>query len=306
VRVKASCINIDDLHMAEGTFFGGLYPSRASISMPSIPGVDVAGTVEKLGPGVMGFAAGDAVFGYMMPKPGHGAWAEYACIAARTALKKPATYSFEEAAACGIGGKTAACAVASSGLAAGHTAVVVGAAGGIGSIIVQVLHARGVHVIGVCSGRNAALAGSLGAETVVDYTRGPYGEQLRDTRVDVVIDCVGGRDTENQALLILKKSGRFVTLVGPDKYVGEARTGKRGVMRMLWYVGRRALGSCMNGPRYIMAGIGSSLVPLQQLVLDNGIKPPIDRVLPFTVDAVRQGIQYIASHRAQGKVVIVM
>ena len=70
VRVRASCINIDDLHFAEGTFMGGLYPSRASGDKPSIPGVDVAGTVEKLGPEVSGFTLGDEVFGIARSKPG--------------------------------------------------------------------------------------------------------------------------------------------------------------------------------------------------------------------------------------------
>ena len=178
VRIRASCINIDDLHYAEGTFFGGLHPSRASADHPSIPGVDVSGTLVKLGPEVAGFSEGDEVLGFLMPKPGTGTWAEYCCVAARSALKKPPGYSFEEAAACGIGGKTAANAVVSAGLASGQTAVVVGASGGIGSIIVQVLHRQGVRVIGVCSNANAALVASLGAEIIVDYNRGPFGDQL--------------------------------------------------------------------------------------------------------------------------------
>jgi NADPH:quinone reductase-like Zn-dependent oxidoreductase len=304
VRVRASCINIDDLHFAEGTFMGGLYPSRASIDNPSIPGVDVAGTVEKPGPEVSGFAKGDEVFGIARSKPGKGTWAEYCCLPERWALKKPAAYSFEEAASCAIGGKTAANAVVSANLSAGQTAVVVGASGGIGSIIVQVLHRQGVSVTGVCSGKNEALVNSLGADTVVDYTHGPFGDQLARASVDAVIDCVGGRETENQSMNILKKSGRFVTLVGPQQYVGETRTGMSGVLGMLWYIGRRALVSAISGPRYVMAGMTSSLEPLQKLVLQNNIKPPIDRELPFEVEAVREGVAYIGSHRAKGKVVI--
>ena len=303
VRMRASSINIDDIHFAEGTFFGGLRPSRASAGSPSIPGVDVSGTVEKVGPGVSGFAEGDEVLGILMPK-GKGTWAEYCCVPAASALKKPAGYSFEEAAACCIGGKTAANAVTSAGLSDGQTAVVVGASGGIGSIIVQVLCRRGVRVIAVCSGKNAALAGSLGADTVVDYTRGPFGRQLEGTTVDAVIDCVGGRETEAEGFRILAKSGRFVTLVGPRQYVGDVRTGRAGVMGMLWYVGRRALVTALSGPRYVMAGIGSSLVPLQELVLDNGISPPVDRQLDFEAEAVREGVAYVAGHRAKGKVII--
>lgn len=304
VRMRASSINIDDIHIAEGTFFGGMGKSRASAEQPVTPGVDVAGTVEKLGPGVIGFAVGDAVVGILGPKAGRGAWAEYCCLSAAMAVKKPAGYSFEEAAACAVAGKTAANAVGSAALQPGQTAVVVGASGGIGSTVVQILARQGVRVIGVCSARNAALVGSLGVDTIVDYTRGPFGEQLGTLKVDVVIDCVGGRDVEQQALRVLKKQGRFVSLVGPHRFIGETRIGMSGIAGMLGYVIRRVLLSKLSGPRYILAGVGSSLAPLEKLVFNSGIKAPIDRELPFETEAVRAGIAHVRSHRASGKVVI--
>ncbi len=304
VQMKATCINIDDLHIAEGTFFGGLYPSRASEENPSIPGVDVAGTVLKTGSEVSGLKPGDDVLGILTPRPGRGTWAEYCCVESRFLVRKPAQYSFEEAASCAIGGKTAANAVVSAGLDPGAACVVIGASGGIGSIIVQLLKHQGVRVTGVCSDKNRALVASLGAETVVDYTRGPLDEQLADVRFDAVIDCIGGKDTERRAMRILHSGGRFVTLCGPEKYIGERNIGKAGVMGMLAYVGLRVLVTRLRGPRYVMAGIGTSLEPLERLVLRNTIKPPIDSFLPFEEDAVRQGIAYVGSHRAKGKVVI--
>jgi len=304
VRMRASSINIDDIHIAEGTFLGGMQKSRASKEQPSTPGVDVAGVVEKLGANVSGFAVGDEVLGILGPKPGRGAWAEYCCLSAVMALKKPAAYSFAEAAACGVAGKTAANAVTSAALQPGQTALVVGASGGIGSFIVQILKHQGVRVIGVCSGRNAALVGSLGAETIVDYTRGPFGEQLGSLKVDVVIDCVGGRDVEQQGLRVLNRQGRFVTLVGPHSFIGETRIGTSGIIGYLAYVSRRSMLSRIAGPRYLMAGIGRSLESLQKLVLDNGIKPPIDREVPLETEAVRDAVAHVRSHRASGKVVI--
>ena len=219
-------------------------------------------------------------------------------------LKMPDGYSFEEAAASGVAGKTAANAVVAAGLQSGQTALVVGASGGIGSIIVQILACQGVRVIGVCSARNAALVGSLGAETIVDYTRGPFGEQLGTLKVDAVLDCVGGRDVEQQALLVLKKQGRFTTIVGPHRFIGETRIGLSGIAGMLAYMSRRALLSKLSGPRYCMAGFGQSLEPLEKLVLRNGIKAPIDREVPFEIDAVREAVAHVRSHRASGKVVI--
>jgi len=304
VKVKASSLNIDDIHFAEGTFFGGISPSRASAEKPTIAGVDVAGTVEKTGPGVTGFKPGDDVLGFTMPGSGRGAWAEYCCLKENLALHKPSGYSFAEAAACAIGGKTAASAVTCARPARGEQAAVLGASGGIGSIVVQILARQGVQVTGICSGANRELVLSLGAGEVIDYTKGDFAAQLSGGQMDVVIDCVGGRDSEAQALRILKTSGRFVTLCGPEKYIGERRLSKTGIAAMLGYVLWRYCISAISGPRYIMGGIGSSLEPLQTLVLNNAIKPPIDRCLPFDEKAVREGIAHLGSHRARGKIVI--
>ncbi len=304
VQVIASSINIDDIHFAEGTFFGGIFPSRASAEKPAIAGVDVAGTVVKAGPGASGFKPGDAVLGFVMPSADCGAWAEYCCLKASLVLHKPAGYSFAEAAACAIGGKTAASAAACARAAGGQRAVVVGASGGIGSIVVQILARQGVQVIGVCSGENRELVLKLGAQEVVDYTRGPFDGQMPARQMDMVIDCVGGRDAEAQALRVLKRSGRFVTLCGPEKYVGERRMGKAAIAAMLAYLLWRYGASALLGPRYLMAGIGSSLEPLQRLVLDAGVKPPIDRTIAFTEEAVREGLAHIGTHRARGKIII--
>jgi NADPH:quinone reductase-like Zn-dependent oxidoreductase len=304
VQVKASSINIDDIHFAEGTFFGGLFPSRASVEKPTVAGVDVAGTIVKTGPGVNGFKPGDDVLGFLMPGSGQGAWAEYCCLKAKLALHKPASYSFAEAAASAIGGKTAASAITCAQPGAGEHAVVVGASGGIGSIVVQVLARQGLHVTGVCSGSNRDLVLSLGAEKIIDYTQGSFDDQVDGRRMDVVIDCVGGRDVEARGMRILKKTGRFVTLCGPQQYVGERRVGKIGVAAMLAYVFWRSFITKITGARYIMGGIGSSLEPLQNLILNESIKPPIDRRLPFSEAAVREGLAHIGTHRAKGKIII--
>ncbi len=242
VRMRASSINIDDIHVAEGTFLGGMSASRASVEQPTTPGVDVAGIVEKIGAGVTGFAVGDEVLGILMPKPGPGAWAEYCCLPVKMALKIPQGYSFQEAAAVCIAGKTAANAVTSAALRSGQTALVVGASGGIGSIVVQILKKQDVRVIGVCSARNAALVGSLGADTVVDYTRGPFGEQCADMKIDAVIDCVGGRDVEQQALMVFEKTGAGSRpLSDRINLSGKPASGWSGIAGYLAYVGRRSL-----------------------------------------------------------------
>ncbi len=303
IKIHASCINIDDIHAAEGTFLGGLLPFKASKENPCIPGVDVAGTVVKTGKDVSVFKEGDEVLGFLMPK-GNGSWAEYCCIPEKTALKKPSGYTFEEAAACAIGGKTAANGVMSAAVSKGQSCLVIGASGGIGTLIVQILNTKGASVTGVCSSRNVELVKSIGAEKVIDYTKGPFEKQLKEIKFDRVIDCIGGKDTEAQAMKILKKNGRFVTLCGPDKYIGETRNSKWEIFKMFSYISLRAFISMLIRPRYIMAGIGSSPEPIENLILKNSIKPPIDQKLYLDEKSVRDGITYVASHRARGKVVI--
>jgi len=303
IKIYATCINIDDIHAAEGTFLGGLLPFKASEENPCIPGVDVAGTVVKTGKDVSGFKEGDEVLGFLMPN-GNGSWAEYCCIPEKTALKKPSEYTFEEAASCAIGGKTAANGVKSAAVSKGQSCLVIGASGGIGSIIVQILNKHGASVTGVCSSKNVELVKSLGAKDVIDYTKEALNKQLQEKSFDRVIDCIGGKDTEAQAIKVLKNNGRFVTLCGPDKYLGETRNSKWELFKMFSYISLRAFISLLKRPRYIMAGIGSSPAPIQDYILNNGIKPTIDRVLPLNEKSVQEGIAYIASHRARGKVVI--
>jgi len=303
VKIHATCINIDDIHGAEGTFLGGVLPLKASEDNPFIPGVDVAGTVIKTGEQVTGFKPGDEVMGYLPPK-GKGSWTEHGCLNSKSVLKKPVEYSFAEAAACGIGGKTAANAVMSASVSEGQTCLVIGASGGIGTLIIQILSKLGTKITGVCSSSNAELVRSLGAENIIDYTRAPFEKQVEGRPFDRVIDCVGGKDTEAQALKILKKNGRFVTLCGPHKYIGDTNVGKWGMTKMMTYVAWKALLSMIIGPRYIMAGMSSSINPIQQYILNNSIKPTLDRILPFEEDKIREGIAYVESHRARGKVII--
>ena len=303
IKIHTTCINIDDIHAAEGTFLGGFQPYKAAEDNPCICGVYVAGTVEEVGEQVAGFKPGDDVLGYAMPK-GKGSWAEYCCLPEKQTLVKPEDYSFAEAASCAIGGKTAANGVVSASVSEGQSCLVIGASGGIGTIIIQILKKLGAKITGVCSSSNVELVRSLGAENIIDYTRAPFEKQLEDRLFDRVIDCVGGKDTEAQALKVLKKNGRFVTLCGPDKYIGDTNVGKWGMTKMMTYVAWRTLTSMIIGPRYIMAGMSSSIDPIQQYILNNSIKPTLDRILPFETDKVREGIAHVESHRAKGKVII--
>ncbi len=151
------------------------------------PGVDLAGEVEAVGSAVTRFKPGDAVFGL-----GKGAFAEFACASEYKLLAKPASLSFEEAAAMPIAGLTALQGLRDRGrLQPGQRVLINGAAGGVGTFAVQIAKAMGAEVTGVCSTRNVELVRSLGADDVIDYTCEDFTESA--IRYDVLLDNVGNR-----------------------------------------------------------------------------------------------------------------
>jgi NADPH:quinone reductase-like Zn-dependent oxidoreductase len=130
---------------------------------------------------------GDAVFG-----AARGALAEYACAKADQIAPKPASLTFEQAAAVPVSGCTALQALRDrGGLRKGQTVLVIGASGGVGTFAVQLAKAFGAEVTGVCSSANTDLVRSLGADHVIDYTREDPTDGRR--RYDLVLDAAGRR-----------------------------------------------------------------------------------------------------------------
>src|SRR5437764_626069 len=150
VRVTSSSINGFDLSVASGRL-KGMMEHR----FPVVLGKDFAGTVESTGPGVDGFAEGETVFGVVMkPELGDGSFAERVATPAAFAAKVPDGLDAATAGALGLAGTAAHDAVEAVELQHGETVLVSGATGGVGIIAVQLLTARGAHVI--------ATAGTLG------------------------------------------------------------------------------------------------------------------------------------------------
>ena len=133
----------------------------------SVRGTDVAGRVEAVGANVTRFQPGDEVFGSC-----DGSFAEYACARADRLAPKPASLSFEQAAAVPVSGCTALLGIRDKGeVRAGQRVLVIGAGGGVGTFAVQIAKAFGAEVTGVCSTSKTDLVRSIGAERVIDYTR---------------------------------------------------------------------------------------------------------------------------------------
>lgn len=309
VRVVAAALNRDDVHAAEGTVFGGMpVAPRPTKQRPSVIGIDLAGVVDAVGAGAQGFVIGQPVFGvvYMARL---GSLAPYCCTKASRLRPLPEGWTFAEGAATGFSGSVSSMAVAAAGDPNGERCVVVGASGNIGGLIVRALVAAGAStVVGVCSGANAAHVTALGADRVVDYTEGAWSQQLLAgdaPSYDTVFDCVGGRDTEAEALAVTRRGGHLLTLCGPMRFLGGQRHSWLGITQALAYIAWRMLSSRVRGPRYtLLSGSEPDWSAVDTLLIERGIRPTIDAVHRFERDEVAAAIDCLVSHRSQGKQIV--
>jgi len=174
-------------------------------------GMDVAGVVEAVGVDVTRFAPGDEVIAMLGAR--FGGHAEYVCVPQDGAITaKPRNLTFEEAVTLVFGGITARAYLNQVTLRPGATVLVNGASGAVGTAAVQLAKQAGAHVTGVCSGANAELVTSLGADRVIDYTTDDF--TVEATTYDVIIDCVGNAPFERVGDLV--KPGGALLLVIAD------------------------------------------------------------------------------------------
>ncbi len=185
VRVKAAGIN-----PGEAAIRKGLMHERWPATFPSGQGSDLAGVVEELGPGVDSFSVGDEVIGWTDQRASH---AELVVVPVEHLTAKPAGVSWEAAGALFVAGTTAYAAVRAVGLSGGDTVVVSGAAGGVGSLVVQLARRAGAAVIGLAGESNHQWLLEHGAIPVA-YGDGVAGRirEVSDGRVDAFIDTFGG------------------------------------------------------------------------------------------------------------------
>jgi NADPH:quinone reductase-like Zn-dependent oxidoreductase len=229
------------------------------IPLPFVPGVDVSGKIEELGPGVKTFKIGQAVYGIAS-----GTYAEYAVALAFDVIAKPDSLSFESAATIPLGALTAWQAVQDAGVKGGQTVVVQGAAGGVGLLAVQFARAKGAKVIGTASAANLDFVKSLGAEKAVDYEAGLLEAEIKNA--DVVIDTVGG-DVLEQSYGLLKKGGILATIAGQiseekvNRYGVKAVSSKRGPTENLKAIGEMVVAKTLRtelGRVFLLAEAGAA------------------------------------------------
>ena len=288
VRVHAAGLDRGTWHLMTGTPYAVRLALGLRAPRQPIVGRDVAGVVEQVGADVTRFAVGDEVFGIC-----NGAYADYAVVRESKLAHKPASSTLGEAAALGISGTTALRAVVDSGrVVAGQKVLVIGASGGVGSYAVQIAHALGAEVTGVCSTAKVDLVRSLGADHVVDYTSDDFA--AGDERYDVILD-IGGSSRVAHLRRALTPRGTVV-LVG-----GEGGGRITGMGRQL---AAAALSPFVRQRLVLLPPKESheSLERLAALVDAGSVTPAIDSTFP--VGEVASAMRHLISGQVRGKVVI--
>jgi NADPH:quinone reductase-like Zn-dependent oxidoreductase len=207
VRVHAAGINPVDWKIR-----GGHLKEMLHHTLPLVLGWDVSGVVEALGVGTSRLKPGDEVFS----RPDisrDGAYAEFIAIKESEVALKPRSIDHIHAAALPLAGLTAWQALfVAGGLGAGQRVLVHAAAGGVGSLAVQLAKWKGAHVIGTASARNHNLLRELGVDQVVDYKAERFEDAVQP--VDLVLDTMGG-DVQKRSWKVLKRGGILVSIVSP-------------------------------------------------------------------------------------------
>jgi NADPH:quinone reductase-like Zn-dependent oxidoreductase len=214
---------------------------------PIVPGHEVSGIVDTLGPATAGLAVGDEVFGYIDVRR-DGADAEYVAARAVELVPKPATLSHAQAATVPLSGLTAWQALFDHGeLEHGQRVLIHGGAGGVGSFAVQLARWRGARVTATSSARDIDVVRELGADEVIDYRARPFEDIVEGQ--DLVFDTVGG-ETWERSWQVLGPRGRLVSIAVPRPPERAADDDRRAI----WFVVKQERDQLTQIARLIDAG----------------------------------------------------
>ncbi len=246
-----------------------------------IPGRDLSGVVEEVGPGVTTLVKGSQVY-TMLGYARDGAEAEFTIALPSELAPKPRTLDYVQAAAVPLAALTAWQALFEhASLVAGQTVLIHGAAGGVGVFAVQLAHWAGAHVIATASARNRDFLHELGVNEVIDYTTTRFEDGVHD--VDLVFDTVGGA-TLQRSWQVIKPGGVLVTIVSPPPSFENAKA--HGI-RPFWF------GVEPNRDELIQIG---TLIDAEHL------RPIIDTVFPLS--QARQAYEQWARGHTRGRIVL--
>jgi NADPH:quinone reductase-like Zn-dependent oxidoreductase len=302
VRVRAASVHPDVWHMVNGVP-RVLRIMGAGLRRPkrTIPGTDLAGVVERVGPGVTRFRVGDEVFGKTLGAnswQNGGAYAEFATAPEDRLEPKPAAITFEQAAAVPDAASIAIQGLRDEGrLRSGQRALINGAGGGVGTFAVQIAKALGAHVTAVDTADKLELLGSIGADDVIDYERSDYTRS--GERYELILDIPGNRRF-SEIRRALTPDGTYV-LIGHDAF---GRFGRRWIGSLGRFVKLLVVSPFVKQLPGLRGAHdpGDRLRVARELIESGAVVPVVDRMFPL--EEVAAAIRYLEEGRAQGRVVI--
>jgi NADPH:quinone reductase-like Zn-dependent oxidoreductase len=300
IRVRASSFNYHDVFTVRGM-------PGIKVPMPVVIGLDMAGEISEVGPGVTGWKVGDRVLVNpvnkkkgLMGEMLDGGMAEYCLVSADQLVAMPAGVSFEQAASLPVAYGTAhRMLITHKTIEQSERVIVLGASGGVGTGCVILAKLLGAHVI-ACASSDEKLARlkQMGADEVIDYTKTDwskwavekYGKPQRrsyDGGVDVVINFTGG-ETWHPSLRCLKRGGKLLVCGATAGYDPKED------LRYVWSFELKIIGS--------NSFYDEDLKGLMDLIQQGKMKPVIDKVLPL--EQAREGLRLIQDREVIGKVVV--
>lgn len=298
IRVRAASVNPIDCKVRHGA-------QRALIRyrLPQITGMDVSGDVVAVGALVTRFGVGDAV----ISSPTHrrpGTCAELVAVDESQVARKPPRLDHLQAAALPLAGLTAwASLVGATRVGPGQRVFIQAGAGGVGTLAIQLAKHLGAVVATTCSAPNADFVRSIGADTVIDYTRERYEDVLDEQ--DAVLESIGG-DANERSLAVLRRGGRMALVVtgipeavrehGPYAGVARAAGAQAAFIARAWWRRRVAVKVVVRPTD------GAMLQRLADVVEAGAVTPVLDAVLPL--EEIAEAHRRVESGRTRGKIVI--
>lgn len=274
VSVRAASVNPVDYKIREGK-----YPAVREDKLPYVLGRDLAGEVESCGPGVTGFAAGDALYALIGIE--RGAYAEHVIVKPHEAARQPRSLDRMDAAAVPLAGLTAWQGLfRHGGVEDGQRILIHGGSGGVGHFAVQFAKARGAFVATTVSTANVAFARELGADQVIDYKTQRFEDEVRD--IDMVFDLVAG-ETQERSWRVLRPGGILVsTLTAPPEDKARAHQ--------------------VRGMRYTVVESCAELAEIAALIDDGKVRPTVSMTFPLREAKAAQ--QLLEAGHVRGKVAL--
>jgi NADPH:quinone reductase-like Zn-dependent oxidoreductase len=286
VKVHAASINYSDWHILSGDLLLRLMTGGFLKPKHKILGDDIAGRVEAVGPNVKQFHPGDEVFGIS----NFGAFAEYVCVPENLLALKPASMTFEGAAAVPVAAITALQGLRDHGqIQSGQKVLINGASGGVGTFAVQIAKSFGAVVTGVCSTRKLDMVRSIGADHVIDYTREDFTKSGQ--RYDLIL-AAGGYHPISDYKRALSPEGIYICAGGSMAQYFQATL----LGALISMTGSKKLGSMFAKPN------PKDYVFLIELFEAGKVVPVIDRRYPLS--EVAEALRYYGEGHTQGKIVI--